>query len=223
MKKYILVFAVLFIAATSRSQTDKKKYPEPEFSNEVYYLKKDSINTVIRLEKNSSKMGSKMKMGGLGGYESGYEMDGERSAVRFTRSNNLSFITSTGAGIRSSSKSDSIMLANGIDPSMMSGMGGMMPGMNDPGSTITLYKVESEKGKRKIWMQKTGSAMPFASKKAQSSNKYSFSVKKIREGYWELVVDKPLPKGEYAFSSMIGSGMGNAMDMGTTLFAFGID
>jgi hypothetical protein len=221
MKKYILVFAVLFMAATSRSQTDKK-YPEPDFSNEVYYLKKESINAVIRLEKNSSKMESKVKMGGLGGSEMGYEMTGERSAVRFTRSNNLSFITSTGAGIRSSSKSDSMMLANGMDPSMMSGMGGMMPGMNDPGKTITLYKVESEKGKRKIWMQKSGGAMPFASKKSQSSNKYSFSVKKIREGYWELVIDKPLPKGEYAFS-MISMGMGGSMDGGTTLFAFGID
>jgi hypothetical protein len=115
-----------------------------------------------------------------------------------------------------------MMLANGMDPSMMSGMGGMMPGMNDPSSTITLYKVESEKGKRKIWMQKSGAAIPFASKKTQSSNKYSFSVKKIREGYWELVIDKPLPKGEYAFSMLI-MGMGSAMDGGTTLFAFGID
>jgi len=46
-------------------------------------------------------------------------------------------------------------------------------------------------------------------------------VKKIREGYWELVIDKTLPKGEYAFS-MMGMGMGN-MDGSTTLFSFGID
>ncbi len=70
MKKYILVFAALFMAATSRSQTDKK-YPEPEFSNEVYYLKKESINAAVRLEKNSSKMETKVKMGGLGGVETG--------------------------------------------------------------------------------------------------------------------------------------------------------
>ena len=63
--------------------------------------------------------------------------------------------------------------------------------------------------------------MPFASKKSKSSDKYTFSVRKIREGYWELVIDKTLPKGEYAFS-MIGMGMGN-MDGSTTLFAFAID
>jgi hypothetical protein len=93
--------------------------------------------------------------------------------------------------------------------------------MNDPSSTITLYKAESEKGKRKVIMQKSAGAMPFASKKSKSSDKNTFSVKKIREGYWELVIDKSLPKGEYAFS-MIGMGMGN-MDGSTTLFAFGID
>jgi hypothetical protein len=47
----------------------------------VYYLKKDSINSVIRLEKGSSKMEAKTKMGGLGGSEMGYEMSGEKSTV----------------------------------------------------------------------------------------------------------------------------------------------
>ena len=70
-------------------------------------------------------------------------------------------------------------------------------------------------------MQKIGGAMSFGNKKMQSSYKYTFSVKKIREGYWELVIDKTLPKGEYAFS-MMGMGMGN-MDGSTTLFSFGID
>lgn len=37
----------------------------------------------------------------------------------------------------------------------------------------------------------------------------------------KLVIDKPLPKGEYAFS-MKGMGMGN-MDGSTTLFAFAIE
>ncbi len=95
----------------------------------------------------------------------------------------------------------------------------MMGGMNDPANTITLYKAESAKGKRKILMQKLGGA--FGGKKSQSSDKYTFSVKKIREGYWELVIDKPLPRGEYAFS-MMGMGAGN-MDGSTILFAFGVD
>ncbi len=219
MKKYLSFFAALLTVGAALTQPDKTKYPEPEFSNEVYYLKKDSINTAIRLEKNSSKMEAKTKMGGLGGSENGYTMDGGKSTVRLSRGSNLSFVISTGASVKtSSSQSDSMMKANGMDPSMMQGM---MGSMNDPTSSIILYKVESEKGKRKILMQKAGGASPFASKKLQSSDKYTFSVKKIRDGYSELVIDKPLPKGEYAFS-MMSMGMGN-MDGGTTLFAFGID
>ena len=91
-----------------------------------------------------------------------------------------------------------------MDPSMMNGMEGMNV-MGDPADMISLYKATSAKNKRKILMQKAGGA--FGGKKSQSSDKYTFSVKKIREGYWELVIDKPLPRGEYAFS-MIGMGMG---------------
>ena len=68
---------------------------------------------------------------------------------------------------------------------------------------------------------KTGGAMPFSNHKNQKSTKYTFSLKKIREGYWELAIDKPLPKGEYAFTTM-GMGM-PSMDGGMTLFAFGIN
>ena len=218
MKKELIFFSIFFsVASLLWAQPDKTKYPEPEFSNEVYYLKKDSSHTLIRLEKESSKMDSKMKMGGFGGHEMGYVFDGEKSTVRLTKRPDLSFVFSTGASVKSSSpEQDSMMRANGMDPSMMSGgMGGMM----DPTNMITLYKAELSKGKRKILMQKAGGA--FGSKKTQSSDKYTFSVKKIREGYWELVIDKPLPKGEYAFS-MMNMGMGN-MDGGTLLFAFAIE
>lgn len=64
-------------------------------------------------------------------------------------------------------------------------------------------------------------AMSFGSKKMKSSDKRSFSVKKIRAGYWELVMDKPLTKGEYAFS-MMTIGMGS-MNAETTTFSFGVD
>lgn len=215
MKKIFLSIAVFLIVCAVNAQ----KYPEPEFSNEVYYLKKDSANTVERLEKNVSKMESKTKMGGLGGSESGYNMDGEKSTMRLISGTNLSFIISTGASSsKALSPQDSMMKASGMDPSMMQGM---MGGSNDPASTITLYKTESEKGKRKILMQKNAGAMPFASKKTKSSTQYTFSVKKIREGYWELVIDKTLPKGEYAFSKMDMSGMSAGMSF--LLFAFGVD
>ena len=213
MKEVFFLTVLVCIMGETRAQ----KYPDPEFSNEIWYLKKDSINTLTRLEKGSSKMDTKMKMGGLGGAETGYEMEGEKSTVRLSSGTNLSFVFSTGASARSSSSTamrDSMMRANGMDPSMMESS-------TDPSNTITLYKAESTKGKRKILMQKSPGASPFGSKKMQSSDKFTFSVKKIREGYWELVIDKPLSKGEYAFS-MMNMGGGN-MDGSTLLYAFAID
>jgi hypothetical protein len=93
--------------------------------------------------------------------------------------------------------------------------------MTDPSNTISLYKAETGKDKRKVVMQKSPGASPFGSKKTQSSDKFTFSVKKVREGYWELVIDKPLSKGEYVFT-MMNMGMGN-MDGSQLLFAFAID
>lgn len=219
MKKK-LFFAVLFLQITPFlfAQADRIKYPDPEFSKEIYFLKKDNVVSVMRLEKASAKMDSKTKMGGFGGSESGYTWDGTKSTVRLTNGNNLSFVFSTGASASSSSSQDSMMRANGMDPSMMQ-QG--MSSMTDPTNMISLYKAESDKGKRKILMMKSPGASPFGSKKMQSSDKFTFSVKKIREGYWELVIDKPLTKGEYAFTLM-GMGMAN-MDGSTSLFAFGID
>ena len=219
MKYFILLVVSLCLSVIVYAQ----KYPEPEFSKEVYWLQKDSIHTVMRLEKGSSKMETKTKMGGMGGSESGYVLEGEKSTVRISNYKNLSFVFSTGASSPSSSSSkvrDSIMLANGMDPSMMKGMEDMR-GMNDPSSTIVLYKLETANNKRKVLLQKNSGMSPFASKKQQSSDKYTFSLKKIREGYWELVIDKTLPRGEYAFTLM-GMGMSN-MDGSITMFAFAVD
>ena len=217
MKHLFIMTAFLFAVFCVHAQ----KYPDPEFSNEIYYLKKDSIHSLVRLEKSASKMENKSKAAGFGGFENGYAVDGAKSDVRLGNGANLSFVLSTGASGSSSSASssaqrDSIMRANGMDPSMASGMGG---GMGDPAHDITLYKTDVSKGTRKIYMMKTGGA--FSMGKNKSSDKHTFSVKKIREGYWELVVDKPLPKGEYAFVTMNGySGTGG---MDALLFAFGVD
>jgi hypothetical protein len=220
MKKYLFFPASTILASLSLwAQPDNSKYPEPEFNNEVYFLKKDSVKTVRRLEKGSSKMDTKTKLGGMAGAESGYTLKGERSTVRLRSGNDLSFIFSTGASVGASSTAqrDSIMLANGMDPAATQGMGSM----TDPATSITLYKTESGKGVRKILMMKSPGMSPFASKKMKSSDKHTFSVRKIRVGYWELVIDKPLGKGEYAFS-MMSMGAAN-MDGGTLLFAFAID
>jgi len=215
MKYLMLTILLLCVSIYLYAQ----KYPEPEFNNEVVFLKKDSIHTLLRLEKESSKMESKTKGAGFGGYEMGYIFDGEKSTIRIQKAPGYSFVFSTGASVKTASpQQDSIMRANGMDPAMMDGMSGM-GGMNDPANTITLYKAESAKGKRKILMQKAGGA--FSMGKNKSSDKFTFSVKKIREGYWELVIDKPLTRGEYAFS-MINIGAG-AMDGSTVLFSFGVD
>ncbi len=220
MKKIFLLFCGSMMAFLAWSQADQSKYPEPEFSNEVYMYRKDSINKLLRLEKGASKMDTKTKLGGMGGAENSYSIDGEISPVRVTSGKDLSFVFSTGAeqGKKNSPQMDSMMKANGMDPSMM---GMMQDGMMDPSKMITLYQTDIDKSNRKVYLMKTGGAMPFASKKNKTSDKFSFSVRKIRNGYWELIIDKPLPKGEYAFTVM-GMGMAS-MDGSVTIFAFGID
>lgn len=219
MKKIFLTIVVYLPALIIWSQPDQIKYPVPEFSNEVYWLQKDS-NKVVRLEKTTSKMDTKTKMGGMGGAENGYSVDGERSSIRLKNGNNLSFVFSTGTASAQSSNpaADSTMRANGLDPAMMQGMGSM----TDPSNSITLYKAESGKGDRKVLLMKTPGMLPFGSKKIRSSDKMGFSVKKIKEGYWELVIDKKLSSGEYVFVMTNMSAMGMATG-GATLFAFAVD
>ena len=218
MKKTFLFLGIL-TAFSLFAISQNPAYPEPEFSNEVYLLLKDS-NKVMRLEKSSSKMDTKTKLGGMGGAENSYSIDGEKSPVRLTIGRDLSFVFSTGVeqGKKTSPQMDSVMKANGMDPSMMSMM---QDGMMDPSKMITLYQTDIDKNNRKVYLMKSGGALPFASKKSKSSDKFSFSVRKIRNGYWELIIDKSLPKGEYAFTVM-GMGMAN-MDGSVTIFAFAID
>jgi hypothetical protein len=204
--------AILFIDRAVDAQT----YPEPEFANEVYYLKKDKDYSLVRLEKSSSKMENKTKI--VGPSENSYSIEGDKSPVRLSSGTNFSFVISKGSSQGSSSpKSDSMMKANGLDPNMMDemSMGG------DPSQAITLYKVSSEKNMRKIYLMKVGGYFSMGKNKLQSSDKMTFSVKKVKSGYWELVIDKPLTKGEYAFT-MMGMG-GGGMDGSTLIFAFGVD
>ena len=166
----------------------------------------------MRLEKGSSKQEMKMKMMGMGGMDQGYELDGERSPIRLTSGNNLVFLLYTGKGTNMSSPlSDSMMKANGMDPAMMSTMSAYM----DPTQNMSLYNMKAEKGKRKALLQSMG----LMGKSKKTATKYTLSIKKVKEGYYEMIVDKSLPKGEYAFVMM---GMGS-MDQSFSLFAFGID
>lgn len=214
MKTRFLLLALLQCTAVVLPQSAPEAYPDPEFTNEICNLKKEGTLTTMRLEKETSKMDTKTR---LGGYEMGYTMEGLASPARLTDGNNLSFIYSTtDAGYNPSPAADSIIKANGMDPAMM---GSMMGRMNDPSNMISLYRVVAAKGKRKILVQSIKGGIMGA--KDRSSDKYTFSVKPIKPGYWELVVDKALPKGEYAFT-MMNPGMGN-MDGNIQIFAFGVD
>ncbi len=193
---------------------NKTVYPTPEFSNEIYFFKKDS-GQVSRLEKGYSKIETKSKMGGMGGVDNGYSLDGSKSPVRL-QSGNMSFIYFSGnASSDQNSQSDSMMKANGMDPNAM---GDAMSIMSDPSRTTSLYNMSAEKGARKVTLQ-SYSGMKIMGKSKKESTKYTLSIKKVRSGYYEMMVDKILPKGEYAFivndfSSANGS---------TLLFAFGVD
>jgi hypothetical protein len=218
MKKILSSAIFLFAISIIYSQT----YPDPDFTNEPYYLQKtDSTWKLVRLEKGISTMETKTKFGGFGGSETEYSMDGNTSSVRVKAGSNPSFIVSTGAGTSKSAgsdHSDSMMRANGVDPNLIQqAMGGMM----DPATRYTLYKTESGGGQRIILIQKSHGG-PFASKKVKASDKFTFSVKQIREGYWELIPDKVLPPGEYAFSALDPTG-GSTRGPGVLLFAFGIE
>jgi len=216
MLRTILFTAMLFCAYVSYAQN----YPDPEFSNELYYFNKNNGNTLVRLEKNASKMDTKTNM--ISGSENSYLIEGAKSPVRVSGGANLSFVISDGSSSSASSggssaKADSAMRANGMDPSMLKEINNF----GDPSHTITLYKLDIEKGERKVILQKAPGMNPFGSHKLTSSDKYTFSAKKIRTGYWELVIDKTLPRGEYAFTMMNMSAA--SMDGGTLLFAFGVD
>jgi hypothetical protein len=209
MKKQILLSAfMIFLTGSLLAQADK--YPVPEYSNEIYLIKKDSSITLMRLEKGTSKQEMKVKMMGMGGMDQGYSLDGERSTVRLTSGNDLVFLLYTGRDKAASSpQADSAIRAAGMDPSMLS-----MSSMMDPNQNISLYSMKSEKGLRKALTQSMG----LMGKSKKTATKYTLSIKKPKDGYFEMKVDKSLPKGEYTFVMMSMSA-----DQSYSLFAFAID
>ena len=215
MKKRLLVLAVtISISTILFAQVDKDDYPIPEYSNEINLLKKNDSLILQRLEKGSAKKEMKVKMMGMAGMDNGYELDGEKSTVRLNSGSSLVFVYYTGqaGGAASNHMADSMMKANGADMSMMSNTMSMM---EDPAKTITLYNMQSGKGKRKIMLQSMG----LMGKSKKTSNVYTISVKKIKDSYYQMIVDKDLPKGEYAFILMSGAGM----DGSYPAFAFAVE
>lgn len=216
---FVFYFICMFATSTSLAQNSKQAYPEPEFLKEIYAFNKET-NSLVRLEKEESKMETKVRFAGFGGGETGYNIEGEKSRVRFSSYKLPTFVFrsredhSSSDNTMGGADSLSMMMGNDSAAKMMSGMSNMMDDFLDPSKTITLYAMDTKKGVRSIIMG--GSSGAF-SKKQKSSNKYAISFRKIKDGYYEIVVNKMLPKGEYSF---MNSGMGS-MDL--TLFAFGVD
>lgn len=214
MKKNFLLLVALMLSnfLVISQTTSTTTYPVPDYANEIYLVKKDSAISLLRLEKGSSKQEMKVKMMGMGGMDQGYALEGEKSTVRLPGGSNLVFILYTGGEATTRSpESDSMMRANGMDPAMMSNP---MASMMDPTQNISLYNMKSEKGQRKALLQSMG----LMGKSKKTATKYTLSIKKVKEGYHEMIVDKPLPKGEYTFVMMSMS-----MDQSFSLFAFAVD
>lgn len=216
MKKILLLqFALIANGSLLLAQKTAQQYPTPEFSNEIYFFKKDSAK-IYRLEKGFSKAEMKTKMGGMGGAENAYTLEGKKSPVRL-EAGYTSFIFFSGDPTTDNNPhADSAMRASGMDPSMM----GDISGINDPSQTTSLYNMIAENGSRKVTLT-SFQGMKILGKSKKESTKYTLSIKKVRKGYYELIVDKPLTKGEYAFVVM--SGMSMSTDGSALLFAFGVD
>ena len=219
--KYIFLFLLLgtmFAAA----QPKKISYPTPEYSNEIYSFNRDS-GQLSRLEKGTASMKMNNHFGGFGGSSNGYSIEGKTSPVRMKKSEQLYFIFFGGENNSLTPEADSAIHMSGMDPALMNnspGMGTSSSYMMDPSQTTSLYSLQTGKDMRLLTLQ-SFSGMKVFGKGQKQSTKYTISFKKIKEGYFELMVDKPLPKGEYAFLIM-GMGM-TSIDGSVIVFAFGID
>ncbi len=173
-------------------------------------------NTLLRLEKGNSELNTKLKLGGFAGSENSFEMENEKSPVQIKQSNSLSFIYYTAESQTAGKDSfDTDAKSDRTEQSVFSSW----ENMNNPSQTTSLYNSYPDQGTRKVVLQ-SGSGIRLLGK-TKESKKYSFTVRKIRPGYYELVIDKPLPKGEFMFVVMGGFEIN--IDGNVSLFAFEID
>jgi len=210
MKKTLTIALVIGFGITATAQN----YPNPDFNNEVYALRKDS-GKLTRLEKASSQIHQKTSI--MGGGSMQYEVEAKQSTIRFTNMDPYSFIIWTGSGnggnVASGSAGDSAMRASGFDPNMFNGFGSLNP------SQIALYKMDVSHDQRTVVMAK-GGGFNFG-KKSSSGGVQTTSFRKVRDGYFEIVLDKKPAPGEYAFLVQ-QTGMASA-NGGVILFCFGVD
>ena len=188
-----IVFLIL-ICLTCRQQSfangQKDSIPEPEFMNQVYQY--DKINKkLVELEKVNAEMKSKIKL--MGGGAVVYSMEGSKSDTRINSEK-----------INSENSSFMITIA-----------GGTM--MSDPSMTLSLYRLDSKKGKREAPMSQYGGMGNRNQEKGGSLIDIKF--KKLKDGLYEIVISSRLEKGEYGFINMNGMNQTGKLKV----YAFGID
>jgi len=148
-------------------------------------------------------------MAGWGGSESAYNFKGEKAPVRFSSAQLPSFVFRMHQDYTGGKKDSS-----NAGMSSMSSLASMMDDAMDPSKSIALYSLDAKNGTRALIMQSSGGKF---SKKSKSSDKVPLSFRKIKDGYYEMVLDKPLPSGEYAFMNVM------AGVNGSTMFLFEVD
>lgn len=212
--KWNLLTIGLFVFTSVSAQNNKQQYPTPEFENEIYYLNKEN-SSLVRLEKGNSGLKTKTTLGGIGGSENSFVIENEKSPVQIKEGSSLSFIYFThesNSGVTVSSDTTSKSTKTGPK------VNGVWDMMNNPSQTTSLYNAYPDQGTRKVVLQSSAGMRLIG--KSKESKKFTFSVRKIRPGYLELVIDKPLPRGNYMFVVMGGFEIN--MDGSVDLFAFEI-
>jgi len=127
MQKYFFLAAALCcFTICSAQKDDKKKNPQPETMNQLYYVGDSSKLIVVKEE--LAAMKTKTKLAGFAGASTAYVMDGESSSVHISNGH----------------PSFAIKLAT------MNGM------MTDPTQMIRLFKFEAKDKTRESILSKSG-------------------------------------------------------------------
>ena len=188
--KSILSLLLLCLISSQQSfaREQKDSLPEPEFMNQVYQY--DKVNKkLVELESVKAEMKSKIKI--MGGGSVVYSMEGSKSEARINSE-------------KINSENSSFMIAMN---------GGTM--MSDPSMTMSLYKLDSKKGKREAPMSQSGGM----GNREKDEYLVDIKFKKLKEGVYEIVIKGKLEKGEYGFINRMGMNPSGKL----TVCAFGID
>jgi len=89
MKRHstLIIAFVLLLGHYASAQTP----PKPDILNEISYYKK-SDNSLLKLERGTAQYVTKTKMLGYGGASTNYVLDGDKSPVRLTVADSLTFV-----------------------------------------------------------------------------------------------------------------------------------